>query len=173
MKKILIAILVLAMAFALAACGAKPGSGTNNDGPENPGSNSGSNSGSLNTDNYDVSDKIGFTKDGEYVVFKVNGQFELTDSAWMGIVPAGFDYKTEVEADEVDILYEYPWEFESMKAGDDYLFKFDTYSIENIEDGNYIMVLSDNDDEGALVLQFPIVIKGAEITADFSKLKIN
>lgn len=171
MKKILVAILVLAMTFALAACGGKPQNTPNNGETAAPGSNSDAE----NSGNSVASDKIGFKKDGEYVVFKVNGGFKLTDSAWLGIVPAGVEYKSEAEADEVDIHYEYPWEFENMKEGDDYLFKISTYSIENIEDGNYIMVLCDNDDEsvGAIVLQFPIVIKGSEITADFSKLKIN
>ena len=173
MKKILIAILVLAMTFALVACGAKQESKPKDDDTENSGSNSGSDSGSENTENGEASEKIGFAKEGEYIVFKVSGSFKLTESAWMGIVPAGVEYKTEAEADEVDIHYEYPWEYAEMKAGDDYLFKFPTDSIESIEDGNYIMVLCDDDDEGAIVLQFPITINGAEITADLSKLKVN
>ena len=139
MKKILIAILVLAMTFALVACGAKQESKPKDDDTENSGSNSGSDSGSENTENGEASEKIGFAKEGEYIVFKVSGSFKLTESAWMGIVPAGVEYKTEVEADEVDILYEYPWEYAEMKAGDDYLFKFPTDSIGSIEDGNYII----------------------------------
>ena len=169
MKKILIAILVLVMAFALIGCGKKPV----NEAEPTTAPAPGSDAGSENTENGEASDEVGFAKDGEYIVFKVSDRFKLTETAWMGIVPAGVEYKTEEEADEVDILYEYPWEFENMKAGDDWLFKFSTYRIESIEDGNYIMVLCDNDDEGALVLQFPIVVKDMEITPDFSKLKIN
>ena len=42
-------------------------------------------------------------------------------------MPAGVEYKTEEQADEVDILYEYPWEFGEMKAGDDLYLKLMDY----------------------------------------------
>ena len=167
MKKVFIAFLVLAMTISLIGCGTKPANETQNGG--NPNSAA---AGSDSTPNGGASDQVGFSKDGESVVFKVSSKIKLNENSWLGIVPAGTEYKNEVDADEVDVFWAYPENF-NKKADEDYIFRVDAVSIENIEDGNYSMVLCDNDDEGVVILQFPIVIKGANITADFSKLKFN
>lgn len=164
MKKVLIAILVIAVVFAISGCGSKPG----NEGAQGDGSNTASDSGNANQSS---SDNIGFAKEGEYIVFKVSSAFKLDVNAWLGITPAGVEYKTEVEADEFDILWtgiDNPDKTPSEK----YVFKFYSDDIAGIEDGSYSMVLCDNDDEGHMVLMFPIVISGSEITPDLSKIKI-
>ena len=106
-------------------------------------------------------------------VFSISPEFKLEENSWLGICPAGKEYKTEVEADEVDIFWVGPDAYADRKANDPYTFVIDNNDINNTEDGEYVMVLCDNDDEGKLILQFPVTIKGSEITPDFSKIKIN
>ena len=168
MKKLLTVLLVLAMVFAFIGCGKKPdseGAGGNQNDPAGA-ANSGNGSGS-NTEN----PVMGVTKDGEYIVFTVDPSITLVENSWLGIVPAGVEYRNEVDADEVDILWLYPDNMDK-KPTDKYLFRLYSEDIAGIEDGNYSMVLCDNDDEGKVILQFPITIGGSDITADLSKLKV-
>ena len=172
MKKALIAVLVIAMTFSLIGCSLiNNNGGTGMDNGSGSGTNNGSGTG---TNSGSADGKIGVALEEDEYVFKVSGQYKLTDSAWLGVVPAGVVYTTEEQADLADVLYDYPRNFEERKEGEEYVFKFYTYSVGSLEDGDYIMVLCDNDDEavGKVVLQFPIVIKGTELTPDFSKLKI-
>ena len=163
MKRFILVFLVLVMMIALIGCGAKPGNDAQNSGNPNSGS---SGSGG-------VSDQIGLSKEGEFLVFKVSPTIKLDENSWLGIVPAGKEYRNEADADEVDIYWTYPENFNDRKADEAYIFRIDAADVEGIEDGSYSMVLCDNDDEGLVILQFPIVIKGANLTADLSKLKVN
>ncbi|MBO4927450.1 MAG: hypothetical protein J5379_04280 [Clostridiales bacterium] len=114
-----------------------------------------------------------FGVSGEYIVFSVIPDFELQQDAWMGIVPAGKDYKKEVDADEVDVLYVYPSNMDK-KASEKYRFEFYDEDVEGLDDGKYSMVLCNTDeDSGKVLLQFPIEIKGKEIIPDFSKITVN
>ena len=166
MKKVFIVLLVFAMTIALIACGAKPGSDAQSTG--NPGSGS---SVPGNTPVSGTSDQIGFSKEDEYIVFKVSPTIKLDENSWLGVVPAGKEYRDEVDADEVDVYWTNPENFRK-EADEPYVFRVASADIEGIEDGSYSMVLCDNDDEGVVILQFPIVIKGTGLTADFSKLKV-
>ena len=168
MKRFILVFLVLVMMIALIGCGAKPGNDAQNSGNPNSGS-----SGSGSPSNGGVSDQIGLSKEGEFLVFKVSPTIKLDENSWLGIVPAGKEYRNEADADEVDIYWTYPENFNDRKADEAYIFRIDTANVEGIEDGSYSMVLCDNDDEGLVILQFPIVIKGANLTADLSKLKVN
>lgn len=167
MKKVLIVFLMLAMTIALIACGAKPGGDAQSTG--NPGSVS---SVPGNTPVSGDSDRIGLSKEDEYYVFKVSPTIRLDENSWLGVVPAGKEYRDEVDADEVDVYWTNPENFRK-EADEPYVFRVYFTDIEGIEDGSYSMVLCDNDDEGVVILQFPIVIKGADLTADLSKLKVN
>lgn len=168
MKRVLIALLAFAMLLTVFGCGKKPVS----DDPSGGGSGaSGDNGGADGGAGSGASDKIGFEKEGEYIVFKVSSGIKLDENAWLGITPAGVEYKTEVEADEVDILWT-SIDDPGKEPNESWVFKFYSEDIEAIEDGDYSMVLCDNDDEGNMVLLFPIVISGSEIKPDLSKLKI-
>ena len=109
----------------------------------------------------------------EKIVFSVVPDYDLKQDSWMGIVPAGKDYKKEVDADEVDILYYYVLNAEK-KASETYIFEFMKEDVKGLDDGKYSMVLCDTDeDTGKVLLQFPIEKKGTEIIPDFSSLKFN
>ena len=166
MKRVFITFLVIVMTIAWIGCSAKPGNDTQNIGNSNSVA-----AGSNGTPNGGTSDQVGISKEGEFIVFKVSPKIQLNENSWLGIVPSGTEYRNEVDADEVDIFWTYPDNY-NKKADEDYIFRIYAADIESIEDGNYSMVLCDNDDEGVVILQFPIVIKGANITADFSELKL-
>lgn len=107
------------------------------------------------------------------LIFYVSGDFDLKQDSWLGVVPAGKDYKKEVDADEVDIYYVYVANFEK-KASERYYFEYILEDIAGLEAGSYSIVLCDTDDDsGKVLLQFPVEIKGKELTPDFSKLKVN
>ena len=113
-----------------------------------------------------------FEVNDEMIVFSVVPDFELAQDAWMGIVPAGKEYKKEVDADEVDIYYCYVANFEK-KASEKYKFEFSVSDIEGLDDGKYSIVLCNTDeDTGKVLLQFPAEIKGKEIIPDFSQIKV-
>lgn len=107
------------------------------------------------------------------LIFYVSPEFELKQDAWLGVVPAGKDYKKEVDADEVDIYYVYVANSEK-KASDKYCFEYLLEDIAGLDDGNYSIVLCDTDDDtGKVLLQFPVEIKGKDLKPDFSKIKVN
>lgn len=108
MKRFFLLFLVLAMTIALFCCGAKPSNDAQNSGLPNSGSDGTPNSGS--------SDKIGFSKEGEFLVFKVSPAIKLYENSWLGITPAGKEYKNEVDADEVDVFWTYPEDYNDRKA---------------------------------------------------------
>ena len=109
-----------------------------------------------------------------YIIFKVDPSFRVKDVSWMGICPAGKSYKTEGEADEDDIMWMNPEYIEEGK-NDPFEFRFYEEDIKSIEDGEYTMVLceDDGDESSKCFFYFPITIKGSKITPDFSKIVIN
>lgn len=113
------------------------------------------------------------TSDG-YIIFKVDPSFNVIENSWMGICPAGKSYKTEGEADEDDIMWTSP---EYVEEGKNKPFEFWFYEedITGIEDGEYTMVLCEDDglESSKCFFYFPITIKGSKINADFSKIVIN
>lgn len=93
------------------------------------------------------------------VLFMLNTTAELHENAWLGICPRG-DYKTEVDADDVDIYYAYP----SYFLGEDgeinpmntyYEFEYNI-SDWGVEPGQYTLVLCDDDNEGNVVEQWDV-----------------
>ncbi len=162
----LAALAALAALLALSGCGKTGSSGT-------PAGASGATAAQAGgTGASGGGDVLLSREDGE-TVFRVSPEFRLEADSWMGVVPAGKVYATEPEADEDDITYVYPGNYWDKPAGEPYEFRFSDVDIEWIEDGEYAMVLCDGDEEGAVILQFPITIKGAAITPDFSKLRVN
>ena len=83
------------------------------------------------------------------------------------------DYKNEGEADEVDLIWISPDTYEDGQTTP-FKFTYDNEDLARIGDGDYLMVLcEDDDDESSKVfLSFPITIKGTSITVDLSKLVI-
>ncbi len=60
---------------------------------------------------------------GAYATIKVSADVELDDNtAWLGLCPAGTDYITELEADEVDVVWFYP---DDREEGEAYIYACD------------------------------------------------
>ena len=179
MKKSLILLLVCAMAFGSMACGKKETTKEKKSKSDKKAEDV------EDEDEDDEKDKdsdkdaeeedagFEFKESGETIVFTVTADFTLEQDSWMGIVPAGKDYKKEVDADEVDIYYVYVYNFEK-KASENYKFEFVVEDLKGLEDGSYSIVLCDTDaDTGKVLAQFPVELKGGKLTPDFSKTKVN
>ena len=78
------------------------------------------------------------------------------------------------EADEVDVLYAYIANGDK-KSSEDYIFEFDEDQFGGLEDGDYIMVLCDSDDEavGKVLLYIPAKIAGNTVELAYDKIVIN
>lgn len=105
-----------------------------------------------------------------YATVKVDSKIKMDDtSAWLGLVPQGKDYITELEADEVDIIW---WGLEPRENDDDpYVWACD---FETVDDGKYDVVIATSDDEnvGYVVIQLSMEKKGDKITFDYENAKI-
>ena len=167
MKRMISLFLALLLLLALFGCGK-----TGDSGSQGSGASSGGSGDQAQDAQASDADGVSLAREDGATVFKVSAEIKLMENSWMGIVPAGKTYATEAEADEDDILWVYP-DYGDRSAGDPYRFLFYDSDIEPIEDGDYAMVLCDTDDEGALLLQFPVTIKGSTITPDFTKLRVN
>lgn len=174
MKKIVGIILVLAMGLAFMGCGAKGKDAGSGEGggdtkapaaTEDAGGNGGGGAAS------DAGFKLG--DNGDMYVFNISSKYVLRQDAWLGVVPSG-EYTKEVDADEVDIYYVYPVNYEEGSKNDN-VFEYPKEDVKNlIEDGNYTMVLCDTDeDTGKVVLYFPITVKGDSLKADLDKITVN
>ena len=98
----------------------------------------------------------------------------MKQDAWLGFCPGTKGFVNEVDADEVDVLYVYQTEEEGRKESDPYLFEFDKSSIEALEDGDYILVLCDTDeDTGKVLVYIPAKISGSTVTLDYEKAVFN
>ena len=169
-KPVSIFLAAALMVSALCACSSKKAA--NNGGGNNTPATTAAAGGENNAKAADNSVKFS-TQDGK-TIFTVDPSFKLHTYSWMGIVPAGKAYKTEGEADEVDIIWMNPDAFEEGQTAPA-KFVFDNNDIEGVGNGDYIMVLCENDDDEAskVYLYFPITINGSTLTADLSKLVIN
>jgi len=105
--------------------------------------------------------------------FMFSSELKLYENAWLGLCPAGKSYTDELDADEDDIFWVYPDNFSGKAADEDYVFKISSEDIAMFEDGKYTMVLCDNDDEGKVILYFPLEKSGAELIPDFDKITVN
>lgn len=105
-----------------------------------------------------------------YATIKVDSKIKMDDtSAWLGLVPSGKDYITELEADEVDIIW---WSLEPRESDSDpYVWACD---FESVEDGKYDVVVATSDDEnvGYIAIQLSMEKKGDKITFDYTNAKI-
>lgn len=105
-----------------------------------------------------------------YATIKVDSKIKMDDtSAWLGLVPSGKDYITELEADEVDIIW---WGLEPRESDSDpYVWACD---FESVEDGKYDVVVATSDDEnvGYIAIQLSMEKKGDKITFDYTNAKI-
>lgn len=166
MKKIAVTVLALALSFAFFGCakgGDKANGNANGNGGEGP---------AVEATDAKEDSKVGMSTSGDFVVFKVKSDIKLDENAWLGFCPGSKQYKNETEADEDDVLYMY--QSADKTTNEAYVFEFDKNDIKSsLQDGEYVMVLCDNDDDGKLILQFPAVVKNGEATFDLSKIKMN
>lgn len=162
-KKILTLILAMTMTFSMAAC-KKASSG---DAGVSGASGSLAGSGPSATENTAVPDQIRFAVDGKFIVFKVSKKIALETDAWLGVCLKG-DYVYEEDAD--DNQYTYAFFDEGLSDSSDYYFKV---SVEDIEDGEYSMVLCDTDNVGYVVASWGLNIRSGKPEVDYSIFKIN
>ena len=172
MKKVIALVMVCAMSIALFGCGKKDaGKGGETtkaaaQATEKAGGNAGGEA--------SAADRLKFAPKGEKLAFTVDNGFALKQDAWLGFCPGTKGFVNEVDADEVDVLYAYQTEEEGRKETDPYLFEFDKSSIEALEDGDYILVLCDTDeDTGKVLVYIPAKISGSTVTLDYDKAVIN
>lgn len=173
MKSIKMVSIVLAaalMASALCACASKKDS--NNGGDKNTPATTAAAAGDSNAQATD--NRVKFASENGKTIFTFDPSFKIKPSTWLGVVPTGKDYKNEGEADEVDLIWINPDTYEDGQTTP-YKFTYDNNDLASIGDGNYLMVLcEDDDDESSKVfLSFPITIKGTSITVDLTKLVVN
>jgi ABC-type Fe3+-hydroxamate transport system substrate-binding protein len=173
MKSIKLVSIVLAtalMASVLCACASNKDS--NNGGDKNTPATTAAAAGDSNAQATD--NRVIVSGEGNKIVFTIDSSFKLKPNSWLGIVPAGRDYKTEGEADEVDLIWINPDTYEEGQTTP-FKFTYDNEDLARIGNGEYIMVLCENDDDpdSKVFLYFPVKITGIIITADLSKLVIN
>jgi len=169
MKSIKLVSIVLAaalMASALCACASKKGGDKNT--PATTAAAAGD-SNAQATDN-----RVKFASENGKTIFTFDPSFKIKPNSWLGVVPTGKDYKNEGEADEVDLTWISPDTYEDGQTTP-FKFTYDNEDLARIGDGDYLMVLcEDDDDESSKVfLSFPITIKGTSITVDLTKLVVN
>ena len=169
MKRLLALVLVGAMSLALFGCGKKDSGSGNDRGGDNDKPKATTEE---VVDEGGEDEDVGFSQKGGKVVFTVDADVELTENAWMGFIPGNKGYKKEADADEYDVLYAYI-ENAEKKASEDYIFQFENDQINGLDDGDYIVVLCDDDNEGNVILYFPAEINGEKVTCNFDKLVVN
>ena len=154
MKKVIALIMVCAMSIALFGCGKKDaGKG-----------------GETTKAATQATEKAGGNAGGDSAAAS---KVKFAQDAWLGFCPGTKGFVNEVDADEVDVLYAYPT-VEDRKESDPYLFEFDAASIEALEDGDYILVLCDTDeDTGKVLVYIPAKLSGTSVTLDYDKAVFN
>lgn len=194
MKKLLALILVCAMALSMVACSGKKDSDKDDSKPTSTatpeaapeGTDTPDTTPEVTPEGTETPDDPGNTPlqpnpvelvfhpatsaaTGAYATIKVSADIKMDDeSAWLGLCPAGKDYITELEADEVDVVYFYA---EAREDGEPYVFACD---FESVEDGTYALTISTSDDEnvGYVVIQLSMTKDGDKITFDYTDAKI-
>ena len=171
MKKIVALILVCAMSFALFGCGKKEEKKGGSDKPKTEAQDDDKGGADAAAA---AEDDVKFTKQGNKVVFTVDAGLDLKQDAWLGFIPGTKGFTKEGEADEVDVLYAYIANGDK-KSSEDYIFEFDEDQFGGLEDGDYIMVLCDSDDEavGKVLLYIPAKIAGSTVELAYDKIVIN
>ena len=169
MKKIVALILVCAMSFALFGCGKKDDKKDGGDSTKAT-----TQAADKGSDDASGSNDVQFSQKGGQTVFTVDAGLDLKQDAWLGFCPGTKGFVKEADADEVDVLYAYIANGDK-KSSDDYLIEFGDDQIDGLEDGDYILVLCDSDDEavGKVLLYIPCKLSGSKVTLDCDKIVIN
>ena len=168
MKRVIALVMVCAMSFAFWGCGKKDESKSS--GATEATTHAADQGGKEATD----LDNVTFTQKDNMLVFSVNSELLLKQDAWLGFCPGTNSFVKEADADEVDVLYSYIANGDKQD-GEDYLFEFGLDSIGGLDDGDYVMVLCDSDDEtvGKVLLYIPCKISGTTVNLDFDKIVVN
>ena len=169
MKKVIALIVVCAMSFALFGCGKKDDKKGGGDSTKAT-----TQAADKGSDDASGSNDVQFSQKGGKTVFTVDAGLDLKQDAWLGFCPGTKGFVKEADADEVDVLYAYIANGDK-KSSDDYLFEFGDDQIDGLEDGDYILVLCDSDDEavGKVLLYIPCKLSGSKVTLDYDKIVIN
>lgn len=123
-----------------------------------------------NTDN-PVESVFKATSSGAQATVKLDASVKMDDtSAWLGLCPAGKTYVTELEADEVDVVW-YNADARE-KESDPYVFSCD---FSDVADGTYAVVVATSDDEnvGYIAVQLEMTKAGNKLTFNFEGAKLN
>ena len=107
------------------------------------------------------------------ITFEISSNVELTDKAWLGLVPVGKDYVTESEAKTDCVFWVRVERLDKKKDTEPYVFIYSGEDIAMLPQGDFTMVLCDTEDNGKVVLQFPATVSGADIKCDLDKMKVN
>ena len=169
MKKVIALIVVCAMSFALFGCGKKDDKKDGGDSTKAT-----TQAADKGSDDASGSNDVQFSQKGGQTVFTVDAGLDLKQDAWLGFCPGTKGFVKEADADEVDVLYAYIANGDK-KSSDDYLFEFGDDQIDGLQDGDYILVLCDSDDEavGKVLLYIPCKLSGSKVTLDYDKIVIN
>ena len=169
MKKVIALIVVCAMSFALFGCGKKDDKKDGGDSTKAT-----TQAADKGSDDASGSNDVQFSQKGGQTVFTVDAGLDLKQDAWLGFCPGTKGFVKEADADEVDVLYAYIANGDK-KSSDDYLIEFGDDQIDGLEDGDYILVLCDSDDEavGKVLLYIPCKLSGSKVTLDCDKIVIN
>ena len=169
MRKLLSFTLACLTALTLTACGS-----SSSEDSEKPDNNT--SSGKTETVQQNGSEENPVTgifhpaASGNYATIKIDPSVKMDDtSAWLGLCPPGKDYITELEADDVDVIW---FGLDAREnESDPYVFACD---FESVEDGKYALVVATSDDEnvGYVVIQLSMEKKGDDLKFDFSDAKI-
>ena len=86
-------------------------------------------------------------------------------NSWLGLVPQEATFQNEAEADDFDLAYTYI-ENAERSAGEKAVYRFSSNAFDDIENGEYAMVLCDTDDGdvGAVIFEFGVSLKDGKIT---------
>ena len=166
-KAILTSVVALAVALSLAACKKAPSGSSEVPSGGTAGPSVTNTSVSGQTENTAAPDQIRYSVEGKYIIFKVSKKISLETDAWIGICLKG-DYVYEEDAD--DNQYTYAFFDDSSSDASDYSFKV---SAEDLEDGEYSMVLCNTDNSGYVIASWGLVIKNGTPEVDYSIFKIN
>lgn len=173
MKKRITLLAAGMMAFALTACGQKPAS----DSVASDDSQKSEVVATQETTNEQSNVEINPVEllfhpatAGCYATIKVDPSVKMDDeSAWLGLCPAGKDYITELEADDVDVIW---FSVDYRETDEDpYVWACD---FESVEDGTYALVIATSDDEnvGYVAIQLAMEKKGDTISFDFENAQL-
>lgn len=124
------------------------------------------------SDSEAINDAVATEKDSEgNVVFTIKTTAEIKwEDSWLGFCPVG-DYADELEADDYDVYYSYE-NGDNVEDFDKGIYHY-TVNFENIEPGDYTMVLTDTDNAGQIVGQWLISVdENKDFTLNFENAKL-